>query len=103
MIYAVPNVKQSDVSVTHSNDTISLTGITVGLTVTPEGVHFYNTDIHVNVMTVKVHITEVKEEYFGDIIVEMRNKIGQNSIIITLHPQGECLLQLYIFKDVRCQ
>ena len=89
IIYADPPVTPKNVSVRHSNDTISLKGITVLLTVlTQVTVPFYNTNAQVNGIKVMVQIAEVKEEYFGDIIVEMRNGIGLKRTTISLNPQG---------------
>ena len=57
---------------------------------TPVDIRFYNIKVNVDGMKLTIQIAEVKEEYFGNIIVEMQNGIGINSTTITLNPQGKC-------------
>lgn len=89
VIYAIPSVVRSTVSVKHTNETISIEGVNISVQNVPVSIRFYNIKVSPTGTNITIKIAEVKEEYFGDVQVEMRNRVGSLFENLTLIPKGK--------------
>ena len=88
-IYAQPKVSNHDVIVTHSNANISIEGATVRTSPQSVSVSFHTVTAIVTGINIKIRMATVKEEYFGELKIQVQNGEGNIITDVILTPQGK--------------
>ena len=91
-IYAIPSVSENDIFLTHSNSNISIEGVDATTNNKTMAVMFYKKNVTVNCIDIGIHISEVKEDYFGELNVKLKNNVGYITETVILIPQGQYIL-----------
>ena len=76
-------------TVVHSNSSIDITNYSVQIKDVLMQVPFYGVSPNVSGTQIKILISVVEEDYFGELLITLTNSEGNRTTEVTLTPQGK--------------